>query len=54
MLHAKCICRKIFEQIGISMAYLHVFLGTMYERDTGTEMYLEPFATYMLELFLQK
>ena len=43
---------KIFEQIGIGMAYLHVFLITMYEIDTAAEMYLEPFSTYMFELFL--
>ena len=27
MFHAKCICWKIFEQIGIGMAYLHVFFN---------------------------
>ena len=27
MLHAKYICWKIFEQIGIGMAYFHVFLN---------------------------
>ena len=54
MFHVKCICWKIFEQIGIGMAYLHVFLITMYETDTAAEVYLEPFPTYMFELFLQK
>ena len=23
--HVKCVCWKIFEQIGVGMAYLHVF-----------------------------
>ena len=54
MFHAECICRKIFEQIGIGMAYLHCFLVTMHETDTAAEMYLELFPTYMFELFLQK
>ena len=54
MFHAECICWKIFEQIGIGMAYLHTFLITMHEIDTAAEMYLEPFPTYMFELFLQK
>ena len=34
---------KIFEHIGISKAYLHVFLMTMREIDTAAEVYLEPF-----------
>ena len=54
MFHAKCICWKIFEQIGIGMAYLHVFLITMYEIDTAAEMYLEPFPTYMFWAFSVK
>ena len=54
MFHAKCICWKIFEHIGIGMAYLHVFLITMYEIDTAAEMYLEPLPTYMFELFSAK
>ena len=54
MFHAECICRKIFEQIGIGMAYLHCFLITMHETDTAAEMYLEPFPTYMFELLWQK
>ena len=29
---------KIFEQIGIGMAYLHVFLITMHEIDTAAEV----------------
>ena len=36
------------------MAYPHVFLITMHETDTAAGMYLEPFPTYMFELFLQK
>ena len=54
MFHIKYICWKIFEQIGIGMAYPHVFLITMHETDTAAGMYLEPFPTYMFELFLQK
>ena len=56
MFHAERICWKIFEQIGIGIAYLHVFffLIKMHEIDTAAEMYLEPFPTYMFELFLQK
>ena len=34
---------KIFEQTGIDKAYLHVFLMTMREIDTATEVYLKPF-----------
>ena len=33
---------KIFEQIGIGKAYLHVFLLTMREIDTAADVYLEP------------
>ena len=36
------------------MAYLHVFLTTMQETDTATNMYLEPFPTYMFESFFAK
>ena len=36
------------------MAYLHVFLTTMQETDTATNMYLEPFPTYMFEPFFAK
>ena len=39
----KCILLKIFQQIGIGMAYLHVFLITMHETDTAEKVYLEPF-----------
>ena len=31
---------KMFEQIGIGMAYLRVFLITMHETDTAAEVYL--------------
>ena len=43
----------MFEQIGIGIAYLHVFLITMHETDTAAEVYLELFQTYMLELFCE-
>ena len=42
---------SVFEQIGIGMPYLHVFLITMHEIDTAAEVYLEPFQTYLIELF---
>ena len=54
MFHAESICWNIFERIGIGMTYLQVFLIKMHEIDTAAEMYLEPFPTYMFELFLQK
>ena len=50
-IHVKCFCWKIFGQIGIGMAYSHVFLITMHEIDAAAEAYLELFQTYMLELF---
>ena len=34
---------KKFGQIGIGMAYLHIFLITIHEIDTVTEVYFEPF-----------
>ena len=34
--HIKCIRWKIFEQIGIGMAYLHVFLIAMHGIDRAT------------------
>ena len=43
---------KIFEQIVIGVAYLHVFLITMHENDTVAEAYLEFFQTYMMKVFL--
>ena len=49
--HGSVFAEKSFEQIGIAMAYLHVFLITMHEIDTAAEVYLEPFPTYMFELF---
>ena len=42
-----------FEQVGIGMAYLRVFLITVHEIDTAAEVYLEPFQTYMIELFCE-
>ena len=46
MFHVKCICWKSFEQIGIGMAYLHIFLITMHEIETAAEVYLEPFELF--------
>ena len=39
----KCIHWKIFEQIGIGKALLHVFLMAMREIDTAAEVYVKPF-----------
>ena len=47
----KCIPWWIFEQIGIDMLYLHIFLITMHEIDTAAEVPLEPFQTFMIEIF---
>ena len=33
------------------MLYLHIFLITMLEIDTAAGVYLEPFQTYMIEIF---
>ena len=48
MLHVKCFSWKIFEQISIDMAYLHIFLIALNKEDTAAEMYLELFQTYVL------
>ena len=53
MCHVKCFHWKIFEQSGIGMAYLHVFLIIMHKIDTAAEVYLELFQIYMLELFCE-
>ena len=49
----KCIPWYIWEQIGIDMLYLHIFLITMHEIDTAAEVDLEPFQTYMIEIFCE-
>ena len=36
------------------MLYLHIFLITTHEIDTAAEGHLEPFQTYMIEIFLRK
>ena len=46
--HIKCAPWKIFEQIGIGMSYLHVFLIEMREIDTAVGAY-----ACMLELFCE-
>ena len=53
MFHGKCVRWKTSEQIGISMAYLHVFLIAMHEIDTAEKLYLEHFQIYILELFCE-
>ena len=53
MFHVKCFRQKIFEHIGIGLAYLHVFLITMHAIGTAAEAYLELFQTYMLALFYE-
>ena len=35
------------------MLYLHIFLITMHEIDTAAEVDLEPFQTYMIEIFCE-
>ena len=37
---------NIFEQVGIGMTYLRVFLITMHEIDTAAEVHLQHFQTY--------
>ena len=49
----KCIRWKIFEQIGICIAYFTFFIITLHEIVTAAEVDLEPSQTYMLELFLK-
>ena len=44
-----CIPWSIFEQIGIDMLYLHIFLNY----NTATEVYLEPIQTYMIRIFCE-
>ena len=39
----KCIYWKVFEQMSIGKAYLHVFLMKMREIDAAGVVYLEPF-----------
>ena len=53
MFHVNCFRWKIFEQIGVGMAYHHIFLKTMYEIDTAADVYLELFQTYMFELLYE-
>ena len=54
MFHGKCVRWKISEQIGISMAYLHVFLIAMHEIDTAEKLYLEHFQIYIYLSFFAK
>ena len=49
----KCTPWKNFELIRIGMLYLHILLITMHEIDTAAEVYLEPFQTYMIEIFCE-
>ena len=45
---------RVFEQIGIDIIlYLHSFLITMHEIDTAAEVHLEPFQTFMIEIFCE-
>ena len=41
---------KIFEHV-VTVAYLHVILFTMLEKDTVSEEWLEPSQTYMMKYF---
>ena len=51
--HIKCITRNNFEEMGIGMAYLHVFFIAMHGTDAAVGMYVEPFQTNLLELFCE-
>ena len=53
MFHIKCIGWKIFEQIDIRMAYLHVFLIITLEIDIAADVYLELFQIYTLNFFYE-
>ena len=44
---------KIFEEIGIGMLTFTFFSITMHGIDTAAEVYLEPFQTYMIEIFCE-
>ena len=35
------------------MLYLHIFKITMHVIDTAAELHLEPFQTYMIEIFCE-
>ena len=50
----KCFLFTLFEQIGIDMLSIHIFLIKMHEVDTTAEVYLEPFQTYMIGIFCEK
>ena len=52
--HIKCVSWKIFEQIGIGMAYLHAFLIAIRGIDTAAGVHVKPFQTNKFELFLRK
>ena len=49
----KCIPWETFEQIGIDMVYLHIFLITVHEIDAAALVHLEPFQTYVIETFCE-
>ena len=52
--HIKCVWWKIFEQIGIGMAYLQAFLIAIRGIDTAAGVHVKPFQTNKFELFLRK
>ena len=54
-----CFTQSVFAETSLNRLVLvwlifTFFLITMHEIDTAAEVYLEPFLTYMFELFLQK
>ena len=54
-----CFTQSVFAEKSLNRLVLvwlifTFFLITMHEIDTAAEVYLEPFLTYMFELFLQK
>ena len=44
----KCIPWKTFEQIGIDLVYLRIFLITIHEINAAAVVHLEPFQTYVI------
>ena len=52
MLCVRDFAEKIFEQI-VTVAYLHVISFTEHEKETATEVPLEPSETYMMTLFYE-
>ena len=41
---------KVYDQT-VTVAFVHVISFIIHEKETATEIYLEPSETYMIELF---